>query len=132
LEQVKKVPKKHGKSVLIVDDNSAIRRELESLFLHDGFAIAGQASNGQEAVDLALKISPDLIVLDLSMPVLNGLDAAPQLRLVAPNSAIILLTMYATDAVSAQALKSGVDLILSKTESSDRILSQAHFLLHMT
>jgi len=103
VEQVKRVPRKHGKTVLLVDDNAAIRRELEHLFLSDGFAIAGQAGNGQEAIDLARKISPDLIILDLSMPVLNGLDAAPQLKLVAPNSAIILLTMYATDAVSERA-----------------------------
>lgn len=132
VEQVKKVPRKHGKTVLLVDDNPAIRRELEALFLHDGFAIAGQAGNGKEAIDLAREISPDLIILDLSMPVLNGLDAAPQLKVVAPSSAIILLTMYATDAVSEQALKAGIDLILSKTETSEQILSQAHALLHMT
>ena len=132
VEQVKKVPRKHGKTVLLVDDNPAIRRELEALFLHDGFAIAGQAGNGQEAIDLARRISPDLIILDLSMPVLNGLDAAPQLKVVAPQSAIILLTMYATDAVSEQARKAGIDLILSKTETSEQILSQAHALLQMT
>jgi DNA-binding NarL/FixJ family response regulator len=132
VEQVKKVPKKHGKTVLLVDDNPAIRRELEALFLHDGFAIAGEAGNGKEAIDLARKISPDLIVLDLSMPVLNGLDAAPQLKLVAPKSAIILLTMYATDAVSEQALRAGIDLILSKTETSENILAKAHSLLHTT
>ena len=133
VEQVKKVPKKHGKTVLIVDDNPAIRRELKSLFLHDGFAIAGQAGNGKEAIDLAREISPDLIILDLSMPVLNGLDAAPQLRVVAPSSAIILLTMYATDArLRPSPQRAGIDLILSKTETSEQILSQAHALLHMT
>jgi two-component system response regulator YesN len=61
-------------------------RALEALFLCDGFAIAGMAANGKEAIDLAKKIAPDLIVLDLSMPVLNGLDAAPQLRAVAPKA----------------------------------------------
>lgn len=132
MEQVKIIPKKHGKSVLLVDDNPAIRRELESLFLSDGFAIAGEASNGKEAIDLAHKIHPDLIILDLSMPVLNGLDAAPQLKLVAPESVIILLTMYATETVTGRAPNSGIDLVLSKTEPSEIILAQAHALLHMT
>jgi DNA-binding NarL/FixJ family response regulator len=132
VEQVKIIPKKHGKTVLLVDDNPAIRRELESLFLSDGFAIAGEASNGKEAVDLARKIAPDLIILDLSMPVLNGLDAAPQLKVVAPGSVIILLTMYATDTVTGQAPNSGIDLVLSKTEPSEKILAKAHALLHMS
>lgn len=131
VEEIKKVSNKHGKTVLIVDDNRAIRRELESLFLSDGFAIAGEASNGKEAIDLARKILPDLIVLDLSMPVLNGLDAAPQLKLVAPKARIILLTMYATEVFPDKARHSGIDLILSKTERSEEILAKAHALLHM-
>jgi DNA-binding NarL/FixJ family response regulator len=132
VEEIKRVPKKHGKTVLIVDDNPAIRRELEKLFLSDGFAIAGEAGNGKEAIDLARKIEPDLIILDLSMPVMNGLDAAPQLRVVAPNTVIILLTMYATDAVSQQAGSSGIDVVLSKTATSESILTKAHSLLGMT
>jgi two-component system, NarL family, response regulator EvgA len=131
VEQVKTIPKKHGKTVLLVDDNPAIRHELESLFLSDGFAIAGEACNGKEAVDLARKIAPDLIILDLSMPVMNGLEAAPQLKVVAPKSVIILLTMYAAEAVSQQAASSGIDMVLSKTESTDKILAKAHSLLHM-
>jgi len=93
MEKVKRVPKKHGLTVLLVDDNPAIRRELSKLYLSDGFAISGEAGNGREAIDLTKKIAPDLIVLDLSMPVLNGLDATPQLRKLAPKAAIVLLTI---------------------------------------
>jgi DNA-binding NarL/FixJ family response regulator len=126
MEKVKRVPKKHGLTVLLVDDNPAIRRELSKLYLSDGFAISGEAGNGREAIDLTKKIAPDLIVLDLSMPVLNGLDAAPHLRKLAPDAAIVLLTMYPVDAVSAQALQAGADLVLSKTESSENILTKSH------
>jgi DNA-binding NarL/FixJ family response regulator len=131
VEQVKKVPNKHGKTVLIVDDNRAIRRELESLFLSDGFAIAGEASNGKEAIDLARKILPDLVVMDLSMPVMNGLEAAPKVKVVAPKACIILLTMYAAEVFPDKARLAGIDLILSKTERSEEILAKAHALLHM-
>ena len=58
MEEIKRVPKKHGNTVLIVDDHLAIRRALEALFLCDGFAIAGMAANGKEAIDLAKKIAP--------------------------------------------------------------------------
>jgi DNA-binding NarL/FixJ family response regulator len=60
------------------------------------------------------------------MPVLNGLDAAPHLRKLAPDAAIVLLTMYPVDAVSAQARQAGADLVLSKTESSENILTKSH------
>jgi DNA-binding NarL/FixJ family response regulator len=132
LEQVTKVPKKHGKTVLLVDDNPAIRRELKSLFLSDGFAICGEAGNGKEAIDLARKLTPDLIILDLSMPVMNGLEAAPQLRVVFPNAPIILLTMYAASIVAEEAQQAGIARVLSKTETPEKILAQAHAVLHMT
>lgn len=132
MEQITKVPKKHGKTVLIVDDNPAIRRELKSLFLSDGFAICGEAGNGKEAIDLARKLSPDLIILDLSMPVMNGLEAAPQLRVVFPNAPIILLTMYAASIVADQAQRAGIARVISKTEKPEKILAQAHAILHMT
>jgi two-component system, chemotaxis family, chemotaxis protein CheY len=132
VEEVVKVPKKHGKTVLIVDDNPAIRRELKSLFLSDGFAICGEASNGKEAVELGRKLSPDLIILDLSMPVMNGLEAAPQLRVVFPDAVIILLTMYGTSVVADQAQSSGIARVVSKTETADKILAQARAVLHMT
>jgi DNA-binding NarL/FixJ family response regulator len=131
LEQVTKIPRKHGKAVLIVDDNPAIRRELKSLFLSDGFSICGEAGNGKEAVDLARKLTPDLIILDLSMPVMNGLEAAPQLRVVFPTAPIILLTMYATSVVAEQAKQAGIARVLSKTERPQNILAQAHAVLHM-
>jgi CheY-like chemotaxis protein len=123
IEKVQRVPKEHGLTILLVDDNPAIGRELSRLYLFRWFR---QAGNGREAIDLTKKIAPDLIVLDLSMPVLNGLDAAPQLRKLAPKAAIVLLTMYPVDAVSAQALQAGADLVLSKTESSENIIFKSH------
>jgi DNA-binding NarL/FixJ family response regulator len=70
----------------------------------DGFNVCGEANDGQQAVELAEKLSPDLIILDLSMPVMNGLQAAPALRRLVPESPIILYTLHADRAVHEKAL----------------------------
>ena len=79
-----------AKTVLIVDDSAIVRRTVGSALLSDGFKVCGEANNGQEAVELAEKLSCDLIILDVSMPVMNGLQADPVLRKLVPNSPIIL------------------------------------------
>jgi two-component system chemotaxis response regulator CheY len=65
-----------GKTVLVVDDNAAIREMLASAFFSDGFKMCGEAENSKEAIELAKQIKPDVITLDLSMPVMNGIKAA--------------------------------------------------------
>ena len=80
-----------AKTILIVDDNFYIRREVGKLFKREeGFEICGEAENGKEAIAKALKLHPDLIVLDLSMPIMNGLDAARELKQVMPTVPLIM------------------------------------------
>jgi DNA-binding NarL/FixJ family response regulator len=77
-----------------VDDNSAVRSLVRRLFeLEPDFEISGEAENGRDAVEKAENLKPDLIILDLSMPVMTGLDAAPLLRKLLPNARIILFTV---------------------------------------
>jgi CheY-like chemotaxis protein len=73
-----------GKTVLVVDDSVVIRKILASAFLSDGFMTCIEAENGKEAIEVAKQSKPDLIVLDLSMPVMNGLQSAPELRKILP------------------------------------------------
>src|SRR5205814_7717963 len=77
--------------VLVVDDNSFIRQILAEIFAREAdFEVCGEASNGQEAVRVAQSVRPDLIVLDIGMPVMNGLDAARMLRRVLPSATLIM------------------------------------------
>jgi two-component system, response regulator PdtaR len=118
-----------ARTVLIVDDSSIVRRTVSSALQSDGFAVCGEAKDGQEAIELAGKLSPDLIILDLSMPVMNGLEAAPVLRKLVPKSPIILYTLHAAEAVERQLETVEVDSVLSKGESLSRLTEKAHILL---
>src|SRR5258708_37721584 len=83
--------------VLIVADHPLTRDALASLLAHHGFDVAGQAADGSEAIDLAAELHPDVILLDLSMPGLDGLDALPRLREAAPSCAGVALTAEGTE-----------------------------------
>jgi DNA-binding NarL/FixJ family response regulator len=112
-----------------VDDSPIVRRTVSSALQSDGFAVCGEANDGQEAVELAGRFSPDLIILDFSMPVMNGAQAAPLLRKLVPKSPIILYTLYADEAVEKELETIQVDSVLSKREPLSRLTEKAHALL---
>jgi DNA-binding NarL/FixJ family response regulator len=118
-----------GKTVLIVDDNAAIRKLLVTAFSLDGFEICGQAANGQEGIEIAKRIKPDVIILDLSMPVMNGLEAASELRKIFPKMPIILFTLYADSISRREATKAGVNLVLLKAVPPSVVIDEAHKLI---
>ena len=107
-----------AKSVLIVDDYAAIRCALCDVFaLEADFDVCGEAENGREAIAKAQELHPDLIVMDLSMPVMNGLDAARVLKRLMPNVPIIIFSEY-TDAFEAEEAQSaGVWALVPKSAS---------------
>jgi len=84
-------PSKGGKTVLIVEDNATIRKMIADAFLSDGFKTCVEADNGKAGIEAAKRVKPDVITLDLLMPVLNGLEAAPELRKLFPKIPIILV-----------------------------------------
>ena len=124
-------PKKPGigKTVLVVDDNAAIRKMLATAFLSEGFKTCSEAENGKEAIDVAKQDKPDLIVLDLSMPLMNGLQSAPELRKLLPQTPIILFTLYAENLSQTEAFKSGINLVLEKAMPPSTLIEKAHQLM---
>jgi two-component system chemotaxis response regulator CheY len=99
------------------------------MLLSDGFKTCGEADNGREGIALAKRIKPDLVTLDLSMPVMNGLEAASELRKLFPKTPIILFTMYGDDGVKEAALNAGINLVLSKTTALSELTDHAHALI---
>jgi DNA-binding NarL/FixJ family response regulator len=102
-------------SILIVDDSAAIRRSLCGLLAEQpDWNVVGQAENGLEAIEKAQQLRPELIVLDLSMPIMNGLEAARELRKILPSTQILMLTNHALDGLRGAAMAAGVQAVHSK------------------
>jgi len=100
-------PRKRGygkTTVLVVDDSAAIRNMVASAFLSEGFRIF-VAENGRQGIEAAKQCKPDVIILDLSMPVMDGLQSAPELRRFLPKTPIILFTSYAQGLLQTEAPK---------------------------
>jgi DNA-binding NarL/FixJ family response regulator len=118
-----------AKCVLLVDDNSLVRRTLRRIFETSGFEVCGELGDGNQAVKEAPILKPDLIVLDLSMPGLNGLEAAPLLRRLLPDVPIILFTIYPSVAILRNAQIAGVTSVISKDKEISCLVSEAEKLV---
>lgn len=118
------------KVILVADDNPTMRDALCELFKpEDGLELSEQAVNGQDAINKAKVCQPDLIILDFSMPVMNGLEAAGILRTIMPSVPIILFTVHSYDLVSRAADRAGVDAVVSKSELA-HLVEQTRTLLN--
>lgn len=120
------------RSILVVDDHEVIRRQLRSLFnSYPEFAICGEAVHGVDAIEKAQQLSPDLIILDLSMPEMNGLEAASALRFMMPTVPLFLLTAHYSRELELAALGSGVCAVFSKHEDLDSLVARARLELKL-
>ena len=118
------------KRVLLVDDNSVVRFSLRRLFeSQPDFEISGEAENGTDAVEQAEKLKPDLIILDLIMPVMNGLNAAPLIKKLLPDTPIILFTQEQASEVERLAQAAGIDAVVSKDQVASELVLKAQALL---
>ena len=109
-------------TILIVDDHPLTREALAALLVQNGFDVAGQAADGETAVRQAGELGPDLILLDLSMPGMNGLEALPQLRAAAPAAEVVVLTASGTEENLLGAIRGGAAGYLLKSEPPERIV----------
>jgi two-component system, NarL family, nitrate/nitrite response regulator NarL len=120
------------KTVLIVDDNAFIRQALCDLFEGErDFEVCGEVEDGQQAIVAATCLHPDLVVLDISMPVMNGFDAARVLRALMPTLPLILYSVGVDKAVELQARSIGVSEVVSKAAPVSVLISRARHLLYL-
>ena len=113
------------RTVLVADDNAEIRRELCETLTKYEFQVCAEAANGREAIELARTCGPEVVILDMSMPEMGGLDAAPELRKLLPDSRIILFTLFADTVGEADLKARGIDIVVSKNDSIDVLIAAA-------
>jgi two-component system chemotaxis response regulator CheY len=122
-----------AKTILIVDDNAYIRSAVCDLFKREeDFMVCGEAANGREAIAKALELHPNLIVLDLSMPVMNGLDAARELKRLMPTVPLIMYSLFGDVFADQQAQFVGIAELVSKSQPAAILVSKARSLLCRT
>jgi DNA-binding NarL/FixJ family response regulator len=112
--------------VLVVDDHPLTRGALSALLEQHEFSVVGEAGDGEEAIHKARTLLPDLVLLDLSMPGLSGLDALPRLRAAAPGCEVVVLTASGTEENLLSAIRAGAAGYLLKSEPPERIVAFLH------
>jgi two-component system, NarL family, response regulator NreC len=109
--------------IMLADDHPMFRQGLRTLLERDGHEVVAEASDGHEAARLARKLNPNVAVLDLGMPMLNGVDAARDIYKRAPGTQVVLLTMYEDDAYVLEALRAGIRGYVLKAQAASDLLA---------
>src|SRR6202140_999938 len=119
------------KQILIVDDSPMVRRMVRtSVEAKTDWQVCGEAENGEVAIRMVEELNPDLVVLDLSMPVMNGLEAARHIAVNAPNTALLMDTMQDSGQLLKEAEDAGINEFITKSgEGIDRLLASMRALL---
>jgi len=114
--------------ILVVDDHTVVRKGLCTLLSAEkyGLEVVGEAADGRDAIAKAISLNPDVILLDLAMPVMGGLEAIPAIRQSSPESRILILTSFAEDEQVLEAIRSGALGYLIKDASPDELVSTIH------
>ena len=120
----------HKPRILIIDDGDSVRDVIRIFLEHAGFEVCGEGADGVQAIEQAKRLKPDLIVLDLAMPRMNGAEAASVLNQTLPHTPIVLLTLYQNVLGAALASAVGVKAIIDKTEGMDKLVMCVRSLLN--
>jgi DNA-binding NarL/FixJ family response regulator len=120
------------KKVLLVDDSAMVRNAVRPLFdSHPKFVVCGEAEHGRDAIEKAPSLRPDLIVLDMAMPVMHGLEAAPLLIKILPHVWLILLTSHDFPELYQIARSAGIHAVVPKSKAVTHLIAQAEALFGM-
>jgi DNA-binding NarL/FixJ family response regulator len=108
---------------MLVDDHLVLRQGLRSLLEHHGLPVVAEAANGHEALQLARTIHFDMVVMDLSMPQMNGIDTTRELLTILPHMRVVILTVHAEESQVAGALRAGARGYILKTRAAEELIS---------
>ena len=115
--------------ILVVDDNKPMRRGIRSLLEAEGLNVCAEAANGREAIEKTKEHLPDLAILNLSMPVMNGLQAIPEMLKCAPQLKIVIFTIDDAEELRQHAFRLGARGYVSKSEPREVLLAEVRKLL---
>jgi DNA-binding NarL/FixJ family response regulator len=116
--------------ILVADDHAIMRRGLRGLLeTHADWHVCGEAGNGREAVEMTIRLAPEVVVLDLTMPELNGLEAAKAIRAAVPDTEILIFTMHESEELIRAALASGVRAVVVKSDVEGHLLAAVESIL---
>jgi len=112
--------------ILVADDHAVVRRGVRALLeSQPGWQVAGEATTGREAVDMARTLAPDVVVMDLSLPELNGLDATRQIVKDVPETEVLVLTMHHSEQLARDVLQAGARGYVLKSDADDSLITAA-------
>jgi len=111
-----------GVRVLLADDHPVFRQGLRALLEREKFDVVGEASDGLEAIAAAERLQPQVVVIDLAMPALNGIDAVREITKRVPRAKAVLLTMHTEEYHVLEALRAGAKACVSKTQAAEHLL----------
>ena len=110
--------------ILVVDDHAVVRRGVRSLLeSHEGWVVCGEATNGRDAVEQTRRLRPDVVVMDLSLPDLNGLDATRQILKDAPEIEVLVLTMHHSEELARNVLQAGARGYVLKSDADENLIT---------
>jgi DNA-binding NarL/FixJ family response regulator len=117
------------KSILIADDNASIRRGLRRMFQQEGWNVCAEAIDGREAIAKAREFKPQIVVLDMAMPIMNGLDAGVMLKKMMPETCLILFTSHGKILTEEKAQSFGFSALISKSEGESIVAAAERILV---
>ncbi len=111
-----------GKSVLIVDDAAFMRMMIKDILTKNGYEVVGEADNGLKAIDKYKELTPDLVLMDITMPEMNGIDAVKGIKAADPGAKIVMCSAMGQQAMVIESIQAGARDFIVKPFQADRVL----------